>query len=220
MSSIMDKIDNKRPILLCPHCNNRAPHQAVYAHEYPYTIHGAFSINGEEEDADVEAYYFVLICDTCSEVSLYGNWDVSDNPFDLLEATLFYPKPKKVSDIVPKRIADAYQEASRVSKIAPNAFACMIRRALEFMCEDKKAVGNTLHEKLKDLSAKKIIPPVLAEMADIVKKLGNIGAHADATNVQRDDVETIDDFFNAVIEYVYVAPEKVGKVKKKLNKTP
>ncbi len=220
MASILEKIENKRPVLVCPHCGNRVSHQAVYAHSYTYTIPDAIKFDGEWDNVDVEAYYFLLVCDTCSEVSLYSNWIEAENPFDLLEVALVYPKPRKISDIVPKRIANAYQEASRISKIAPNAFACMIRRALEFMCEDKRAAGRTLHEKLKDLSAKNIIPPVLAEMAEIVKKLGNIGAHADEMDVRRDDVDVIDDFFNAVMEYVYLAPEKVSKIKNKLAKKP
>jgi len=217
MSSIIEKIKNKRPVLLCPHCGNTAPQQVEYAHEFEYTE----VIGPEEEDeVSIPAYYFLVVCATCSKVSLYSNWDVADDPFDLRLATLFYPTTKKFSSVIPKRISKAYQEASRISRVAPNAFACMVRRALEFMCEDKKAVGRTLHDKLQDLSSKNIIPPVLAEMADIVKKLGNIGAHADETNVHREDVEVIDDFFNAVIEYVYVAPEKINKIKKKLTKKP
>ena len=219
MSSIMEKIKNKRPILLCPHCGNTAPQQVEYAHEFEHTE----IMSGwpeEDNEVSVPAYYFLVVCATCSKVSLYSNWDVADDPFDLMQATLFYPKSRKASAIVPKRISEVYQEASRISKVAPNAFACLIRRALEFLCEDKKAEGNTLHEMLNDLASKNIIPPVLSEMADIVKKLGNIGAHADATDVQPSDVEVIDDFFNAVVEYVYIAPDKIRKVKEKLAKKP
>jgi hypothetical protein len=47
--------------------------------------------------------------------------------------------------------------------------------------------------------------------------LGNIGSHAADIAVDPSYVDTIDEFFRAVLEYVYVAPFKVAEVKASLD---
>ena len=62
------------------------------------------------------------------------------------------------------------------------------------------------------------IPPVLAEMATILRLLGNVGAHLTEEPVKPPDTWVIDDFFRAVIEYVYVAPSRIKEISDGLKK--
>ena len=46
-------------------------------------------------------------------------------------------------------------------------------------------------------------------MTDVLRLLGNIGAHAVEQSIKPIHVIVIDDFFHLIIEYVYVAPSKL-----------
>mgnify|MGYP001245890349 CR=1 FL=1 len=56
----------------------------------------------------------------------------------------------------------------------------MVRRVLEELCEDKKATGNNLMERLKALGQTVIIPGELLTAADELRLLGNDAAHIEA----------------------------------------
>lgn len=147
-----------------------------------------------------------------------------DNPGDQTEETEFqfceleFPKKGQLAISVPQAIRNAYAEASRIREIAPNAFAVQIRRALEALCDDRKAKGRNLGEKLKDLSGRGEIPPVLSEMTDVLRLIGNIGAHGIDQTVHQLHVFALDDFFKAIVEYVYVAPARLREFKKSMGK--
>jgi hypothetical protein len=202
-----------RRVLYCPHCGNRAPQRLI--HRQRYLERSWYTATGEE-DRDPWST-FVVVCETCGHILLY------ENLADLLEddefgkAELEYPKAGRLSAGVPKTICEVYDEAARIRETAPNAFAVQIRRALEALCEDRAAKGRSLAEKLKDLSAKAEIPPVLAEMTDVLRLIGNVGAHGIGESVHPLQASAIDEFFKAVIEYVYVAPAKLRAFKEKMK---
>jgi len=75
-----------------------------------------------------------------------------------------------------------------------------------------------LQQKLEALVNKAEIPPTLAEMSDVLRLVGNIGAHAEDLSVPSSLVEPIDSFFRAIIEYVYIAPERIARVQQQLKK--
>lgn len=122
------------------------------------------------------------------------------------ESNLEYPSPVSWHFSVPEAIKGIYEEATRVKLSSPNAFAAQIRRALEALCADRGSRKGNLQQKLADLVSRGELPATLAEAADLLRLLGNIGAHASEQSVKLNQVEAIDKFFRAVIEYVYIAP--------------
>lgn len=201
-----------RSVLLCRHCGNNAPQKLLF------NCSGKEAIYTEEGGTfELEDYYYLTQCETCSNVSLYTSYEFADNPENWWEGSLLYPASKDLPALIPEKVRKAYLEASRISKIAPNAFAGQIRRALEYLCRDKQAKGSTLNEMVSDLSHQGIIPPVLARMTEGIRILGNVGVHATDVEIDATDVATMDDFFKAIIEYVYIAPNKVAKLKDRLS---
>jgi hypothetical protein len=67
---------------------------------------------------------------------------------------------------------------------------------------------------LKELAERGEIPPVLAQVTHILRMLGNIGAHG---KIEARHVQAIDEFFHAVVEYIYVAPRRVKEFQDALN---
>jgi len=114
----------------------------------------------------------------------------------------------------------AYEEAKKVKEVSPLAFSLLIRRALEQLCNDKNATGDNLKAKIKDLGTKKVIPEKLSDMADIIRDIGNTGAHAYKFDLNKYDMDVLDDFFIAVVEYVYLAPAKISKIRERLKNAP
>lgn len=197
----------------CPHCGNKTPQ--VVKFEITSIEDVSFS---DGSIYPIKIYYFLVQCKTCKKVSLYSNWEVADDPYYLEDALCLYPKIKKISSSVPDVIRRSYNEAKRVENISPAAYVVLIRKSLECLCEDKKAKGNNLKNKLDNLTKEGIIPETLLKMGHSVRLLGNIGAHPSDYDIKPEEVKIISDFFVAVIEYVYVAPEKIKNLEEKLKR--
>jgi hypothetical protein len=192
-------------IEFCPHCCNRARQELV--HEQSYIGVGWGVHDGDAEDT--EGTYFVYRCTTCSEILVYHQL------FEL-GRTLVYPRIA-LDESVPESVARIYDEAIRVKYISPNSFAVQIRRALEALCVDRGVQKRSLASNLEELSARGEIPGALAEAGDILRLIGNMGAHASDVDVHPLQAMAIDEFFNAILEYIYVSPARVSKFRELLK---
>jgi len=177
----------------------------------------AWSVSDGSEDKHFWST-FVAVCETCGHVLVY------DNPGDQFEekefhyCNLVYPKSGRLHHSVPETIRSVYEEAHRIKEIAPNAFAVQIRRALEAICEDRNAKKGNLQKRLEELSSKGEMPPVLSEASDALRLLGNIGAHGINDSVHPLQASAMDEFFRAIVEYVYVAPSRLAEFKERIHK--
>ena len=59
---------------------------------------------------------------------------------------------------MPAGIQTEYEAALKVQGISPNAYGVLMGRVLELVCEDRKAKGKDLYERLTDLAGKNEIP--------------------------------------------------------------
>lgn len=82
---------------------------------------------------------------------------------------------------LPKPILKTLEEAVLCHGAgAYRACALMVRRVLEELCEDRKATGANLFERLKALKSSVILPDDLLEAANELRLLGNDAAHIEA----------------------------------------
>ncbi|SDE52608.1 DUF4145 domain-containing protein [Desulfuromonas thiophila] len=203
-----------RKVAYCPHCGNKAPQRLIHSQNY-YEKSWSISDNSVDEHPWGT---FVAVCETCGHILLY------DNPLAQFEERQFhtggleFPTSGKLHKSVPKLIAAVYEEAFRIKSIAPNAFAVQIRRALEAVCDDRGEKKGTLQAKINKLTEKGEIPKVLSEASDVLRLLGNIGAHGINESVHQLQAFALDDFFKVIIDYVYVAPSKLEDFKSKMEK--
>jgi hypothetical protein len=136
-----------------------------------------------------------------------------DVPFDQL-----WPPSLTLPTEAPERVRQIYQEARVIMRHSPSSFVVQIRRALEAVANDKKAEGKTLLAKTEWLIHNGMLPDVFGEMTHASRMIGNLGAHDGEKDVDPQDMEVADEFFRAIIEYLYVASAKVSKVKALLQK--
>ncbi len=200
-------------VAFCPHCGNRAPQELILTHYFDEEV---FDTDGKL--LFIPSVYFITKCMTCNQILLYNEWgDISDKT-SFTDTKLVWPDPGVLDKSVPDRIRTYYQEATRIKNLAPNAFAVQIRRALEAICEDRNAKRDSLQKMLLELASRGEVPPLLAEMTDVIRLLGNIGAHAADQDVRADHVHLINDFFRAIVEYVYVGRAKIKTIRDELER--
>lgn len=202
-------------VLYCNHCGNTAGHFLLCETGSNTTIYNKEDLS--ETDL-IDCNYYLTKCKTCFKVSLYYDCEYDEHQGYITEAHLCYPVIKTPSEEIPLKISETYNEALRVEKVSYGAFALLIRRALELLCKDKNAKGKSLKDQLEDLAAKNVIPLNLCQMADTLRKLGNISAHNDNYRIDIEEVIVMKDFFIAMLEYVYVAPAKIEKLKQSINR--
>lgn len=119
---------------------------------------------------------------------------------------------------LPEKVEASLKSAQAVKDIEANAYGVLLRRTLEVICIEQGASGRSLHEQLQDLSAKNVIPATLASIANELKNLGNIGAHAGSGELSSDEAELMTLLCDAIVEYVYSAPTLVNLAKNRLDK--
>ena len=202
------------PIRDCPHCGNRTGVSVLCEHLGHEEI---YDTNGEFVGA-MKVFYFLTECTTCSGVCLLSNWETEENARDVSKAHLLHPSTRGLSGGVPEEIRKTYEEARKVINISPDAFAVLIRKALEYLCQAQGIKDYNLTTMLRQLSEKGVIPGHLAQMTKAIRLIGNIGAHASDKHIGKTEAEIIDDFFVAIIEYVYVAPAKINALESRMGK--
>jgi len=201
---------------ICPHCGNKAPQRLVLMQ-----LTESSTLDSDWNELPAPAAWYIAICEACSNVLVYCGWAegcIPEEDHFLHHLTiLMWPKSEALHPAVPKPIVAIYKEAHRIKEIAPNAFAVQIRRALEAVCDDQGVSKGTLYKRIVDLVNKGIVPTVFGEAADLLRAVGNMGAHAGDVQVHPWLVSAVDDLFLAVVEYVYIAPKKVEDFRQRLD---
>jgi hypothetical protein len=143
-------------------------------------------------------------------VSLY--FDKSDDS----SLHLLWPQTK-LNQAVPWQVLECYLEAVKVKNISSSSFAVLMRKALEAICNDLSVPGKSLDERLEELTLRGVLPKAISKIASELRRLGNVGAHAYDIQITPKQVQAIDDFFQLVVEYVYVIPNKLEAFRNQLQ---
>ena len=192
--------------LSCDHCGHRGPIQ----HRENVVVKEDVELAEGFGEIHWQHVVSVSQCVACDEVTIaeYFWPDEIGEPF--AERRLF-PTARDDS-AVPERVRNRLNAARKVKKNEPSFYAIGIRRMLETVCNVEGAEGGDLFAKLDDLAGKDRIPTLLAEIAQELRKLGNLAAHDDEVEVAPEDVPLISDLADAILEYLYRAPAKLNAV--------
>ena len=206
--------------MLCGHCGYKTI----------FELCGEYTDEGEEYKEDENSFerypylnywykftWQLFKCPNCSKPTLRETYNDSNREEQTYE--IIYPVVKEGLANLPEQIASSYQAALRVQHIEPSAFAVLIGRTLEAVCNYEKATGKDLNDKVNNLFSLNRIPKTLAEMAHQLRQIRNLGAHDKEDEVTEEDVPIMRDFVEAILEYLYVAPAKIEAVRTRLTKT-
>ena len=200
-------------VILCGHCENRArmPIRAVVARIQEFS-HA--SITWEEGDR-----IQVVECPACSGWTLRRLFIHTGREPDIgvVKSETLHPIETSIPSSLPESISSAYRAALKVKQINSNAFGVLLGRVLEMVALDQNAPGFTLFERLKSLSESGSIPRRIAEVGHNLRKLRNIGAHAELGELTPEEVPILDQLCRAVLEYVYSLPALVADAERRLQ---
>lgn len=159
----------------------------------------------------------LLLCPACRKITLRSYYwhDAAIDPSEI-EYKVLYPVIEESPQGLPEIIQNAYDAANKVKAIDANAYAVLIGRLLELICEDRKASGKYLRDRLADLSGKGEIPEKLVGVANSLRTLRNIGAHATLGELTPGEIPILDNLCRAILEYVYSAPYMVEQAEKRV----
>ena len=177
----------------CFHCGNIVPMKLI----------GRDVSTWDEGDdyVGVEEWSFYM-CPTCKEPTLVcwywqqkGNEITSD-----LGRSIAFPDNLFDSRCVPEIIRKAFMAAAATKSIDQAVSLIAWRRVLELTCID--------------LSSKNIFPQTLKEASNLIRVLGNDGAHSEELDPSRINITNVESLVRHIIEYVYVLPQKISDISK------
>lgn len=192
---------SKKILKHCIHCGNNVQQDILYEYSNKY---------------------YVATCSTCGELALYQSYIYPPSEsalYDLEKYAVVWPNSHKLNkEIIPEVICNLYEKAFRIKKISFEGFVVLIRSALEAICFEQGVAKKSLNEGLKELAKTKKLPPLMSEIAAIIRIVGNSGAHYGMPNTEitAAQVQAVDDFFHVIIEYLYIAPQKLEKLQEEM----
>lgn len=231
---------NKNPeteIFRCPHCANKVPMrhiQDIQGKKLKYTVKNEREIMAamahigrtgampaDTTEIELPEIFLIYQCPTCGDITIYKEiWD--NSPIDKLNKikTLIYPNKTILDEnIIPKMVCDYYDEATKIKGASPNSFATTIRKAIEYICDDKGAKTSTsIYEKLEDLAKQNVLPQNIVDMGHIIRKVAQYGGHPKDEEITDTDADLLDDIFKLILDYVYITPYKVQLLEEKFKK--
>lgn len=177
-----------------------------------------------EEGSHGEIYGYTLIehtdwhifeCPVCNQPVIISEY-VFDVANDEPEFLIEFPKVPIHKEGVPKEITSAFESAVKTKGIDPAICLLSLRRVLEIICKEKGANGGTLEEKIKNLIDLQILPDMLDDACWVVRKLGNVAAHADKSILSVYEADQVIEYLSVIIEYLYSLPVRISKMKERI----
>lgn len=214
--------DYRQMITDCNHCGNRTRVDIISNYTYQEEVPEMNPSTGEMYEIFIysDTWYFCK-CPICNNIILIkSHFEPSmvmpNGDFYEHEKTL-YPASTYKRFGVPDRVDSAFKAAMRSKFLDTSICLLSLRRTLEIICKDKGEEKGSLEKKLENLSTKGIIPSTLNQMSHIVRILGNEAAHGDDVIHTKSEVNDMLEFTEHIINYVYVLPYKLDKIKKRLE---
>lgn len=163
--------------------------------------------------------YQLLKCPACHAISFrsyFWNDGYMESEADVSYRQL-YPSDIRLPFGLPVQIEKALMAAMKVKPIDSNAFGVLIGRVIELVCADRNATGRFLSNKLEDLAKRQEIPQKLVGVANGIRQLRNVGAHAELGELTPEEVPIMEDLCRALLDYVYSAPFLAQKAQDKID---
>lgn len=212
-------------VLTCHHCGNKTVMKEVahYQHEETEEIWDhSFELYRPVHVITYVKDWHIFLCPVCINVTLEiiesNSMEIEPDGRPCVTKKLLYPFETMEKNNIPKNVAAAFESALKVRQIDGAICAIAIRRTLEMMCKDKGEQGKNLYIMLKALSDKGILPPILNDMASVLREIGNSAAHADDKEFNPDIVSPMIEFTKIILDYVYNLPEQIEQIQDRIGK--
>lgn len=211
--------NSKQLVLKCFHCGN----------DTLMNLRGMYSYNSHDykyEEFDFNCDYELYECPICHEPTLYSDYSdetmfvpFRDDGYMEHDTKIMFPVNQLSSDKgIPDKVKKAYEAALKVKNIDMNICLIALRRTLELLLKDQGATSWGLKSMIEEVAGKGVLPDSLKEASSLTKMLGDTAAHDKEMEISQHDVESMSEFVNYIIEYIYVVPQKISAYKENIKK--
>lgn len=201
----------------CRFCGNKT-HMDIKA-SYIETFRGDF---------DCDQQWLILKCAACEQISfalIYSGEDTmiydvetGEHYYDKDFATK-YPVETYQRRNVPIAIHKAFETALKAKHLDDNVCLIALRRTLEIVCKEQGEIKGKLTTKIKNLSLKGILPPVLDKASHVLRLIANEAVHGDGKEYDINLVNELIHFTQIIIEYIYVLPSRLESIERSTKKS-
>ena len=165
------------------------------------------------EDWEIPAEFAFLQCGNCLSPLVQWREDFGQG-FGADKPVFMYPAPRRLSHEIPRQLRAEFDEACKCfAAKAYGATVVMVRSTLEGTAHQEGVSKRTLDDALKEMQAQGKIDGMLAEWADLLRVVGNDGAHFTGNTVDREDAEDALDFAEALLDHLYVLRKRFDAFK-------
>lgn len=199
----------------CRFCGNKTKLDIVGSHSIDQEMEYFNEEIGEEISEWISnTTWLMLKCCVCDNISLGSTYvDMSLGSRGLEFNSIVFPMKTYDSFHMPKEIYNAYEVALKARYLDGALCLLSLRRTLEIICKQQGEIKGDLVVKVQNLANRGILPSVLKDASDILRKLGNEAAHGDDKNFDKSQVNQMINFTEAIIDYIYILPDKINKMK-------
>ena len=190
----------------CPYCNSDKGMEFRYLSDYRDECYSSnltdpyiYEHNGR---------MFVSECISCGRLTLSDDFGGQLEPHLFDKAEIVYPASLTSKFSIPRELRVTYECANRIRRLNSEAFVMSIRKCVEITCKLHGIEKGSLEKKLKELCLQLEIPEMLSTVAHHIRLVGNAAAH-DLEDINPVNVQKIDDFFNVLMEYIYILPAQL-----------
>lgn len=168
------------------------------------------------------------ICPGCAQSIIFlGTYNVHGVR---IGSSLVFPKGVArmplSDDVDDPQVRSDYSEAALVLTDSPKASAALSRRCLQHILREKAGIKKgDLSNEIQELLNKNILPSDIADNLDVIRNIGNFGAHpikstssGEIVEVEPQEAEWNLEVLEQLIDYYYVRPALSRKKRDELDK--
>lgn len=202
--------------LPCPYCNAHARFIPVES----VVVESEDDLGMKQKD-----YHCLCKCEHCESVIYVKFWEVDFDPDWHFAYEMHTPSASDGSfeavDL-PTNVRDSFEEARKcLNAQAHLACVVMCRRCVEAVLTDKgQRKGESLYSAIKRLANEKVLHESMGQLADIVRLVGNSGAHNTKTEIDSKQAHETFDLTRQLIDLLYIIPRKHADIKAKIRPSP
>lgn len=147
-------------------------------------------------------------CNYCDQISIWT------------QRGLAWPKTSSApppNPDMPEKVRLDYEEARSILEHSPRGSAALLRLAIDRLCSDLQAHGDTLNDKIAALVSSGL-PEEVQQALDLIRVIGNNAVHPGQIDL-RDDRETavsLFDFVNIVVDSMISRKRQISRAFDKL----
>lgn len=208
----------KQEVITCFHCGN----------ETLMSQKGKYRWGSRDIECDDFSFFYeyeLFACPVCHRATLretYGDETMVQPSYHgemewYDKKSILYPVNSIDSCSIPSKVKEAYEAALKIKGIDKNVCLMALRRTLELILKDKGATAWGLKNKIEEIAEKGLLPDTLKEASSLTKILGDSAAHDRDLEIDQYDVESMAEFVEYIIEYLYVVPDKINCYKERFG---